>query len=229
MSAVLMTLFAVSIAGALGMAVYGLRVLVGRWEQPRRLRHKAQLAAPQPVPAPPAPAPAPPMPAVTGGSSHGAPPPVWVAPMTAVPAPLLSPAGMATPPPITLPAGGIPPPPPAQRFMPPIPPSHAAPAASGPRPAPPAFVPTPSWTPPPRAPSPAPRASSPGSYQAAAAPEAPRLARGSIPPDFTAEELELDAALEAALDPDTDPGIPAAVQPQVTRGARFSVVRSSRR
>src|SRR5205814_1341030 len=115
MSAVLMTLFAVSIAGALGMAFYGLRVLVGRWEQPRRFQYEAQ--------------------------SQGRP----VAP-------------------------------------------------------------------------------TPGQVSGTVSELSGRFARGSIPPDFTAElELELD----------TDPAIPAPdltrPEPVVQRGARYSVVRSSRR
>jgi hypothetical protein len=211
MSAVLMTLFAVSIAGALVMAVYGLRVLVGRWEQPRRLRHKAQLSAPQPTPVQPVPVQVTPL----------VPPPVWVSPVAAVPVPLVTPAAFATPPPITLPAAADfeAPPGSLERFVPPLPGSYVPPAASGP-----SFVPVPTWSPSARAPSPSPRAPSPRGIL----PEAPRLARGSIPPDFAAEELE-QLELEANLDPDTDPAIPAGIQPQVTRGARFSVVRSSRR
>jgi hypothetical protein len=79
MSAALMTLFAMSIVGALGMAVYGLRVLLGRWENPRRPRVllSVQPTAPmnqlqsQPQPAPPAR------------------PQVWVHPTTGVPTPMV--------------------------------------------------------------------------------------------------------------------------------------------
>lgn len=101
MSAVLMTLFAVSILGALGMACYGLRVLVGRWDQPHRFP-PAPLPRPAPIqPAPPAPQPL-------------APPPVWVAPMGPAPAPLMIPQGVATPRPLVLPTA-----------VPPV--AHAAP------------------------------------------------------------------------------------------------------
>jgi hypothetical protein len=183
MSAVLITVFAVSIVGALGMALYGLRVLIGRWEQPRRLRHEAQRPLP-PLHLAPSPV----------QQAPQAAPPVWVSPTGPAPAPLVAPIGIATPPPLTLPAGGI-----AALAGPPrtwTPPRASTPASA--------------WTPPHRAPSPPPL------------PEAPRLARGSIPPDPTFDDAEAD----------TDPGVPEALtRPEsvVQRGARFSVIRSTRR
>jgi len=102
MSAVLMTLFAVSIFGALCMAVYGLRVLVGRWEQPRR--HEALRSVPK----------LPPL-----GPLQARPPqaaPVWVPAAGSAPAPMVAPVGIATPPPMMMPVA-----PPPLAFMPPQP------------------------------------------------------------------------------------------------------------
>ena len=195
MSAVLMTLFAVSILGALGMAVYGLRVLVGRWDQPQRFRQELQLNAVQPMPIhQPVPQPMP-MPMAQGlpmPQPIPMPQPVWVPPVSAAPAPMRAPEGLATPPPLL-----VSPPPIAH-----TPPPSAAP----PRPAL-------TWIPPHRAPT-------PGQVSGTVAELSPRLARGSIPPDFTAE-----------AEPDTDPGIPDLPRPEPTvqRGARYSVVRSNRR
>ena len=112
MSAVLMTLFAVSILGALWMAVYGLRVLVGRWEQPPRYEPGTMPPAPHTVnavqPLPPA--------AV----------PVWVAPSGSAPPPMAAPRGFATPLPMMVPSG-------LPQYAPePIPPTHA-PVAPAPR------------------------------------------------------------------------------------------------
>jgi hypothetical protein len=205
MSAALMTLFAVSIVGALGMAVYGLRVLLGRWETPRRPKVllSVQPAAPvnqlqrQPQPQP-------------------AQPQVWIHPTAGAPMPMVPLAGVATPPPLRLPSPGYAPPPPSfiPQALPTPAPIPGAPSAPGP-----------TWTP--RA-----RATSPG-HAAARAPTRPatpelsqRLARGSIPPDF-AGDLEIDLEPE----PDTDPGVPEMpeAEARVQRGARFSVIRSSRR
>jgi hypothetical protein len=232
MSAVLMTLFAVSIVGVLGMAGYGLRVLVSRWERPRQ--HNALLSVPMLPPLNPL---QPMRPAPPPGAA-----PVWVPPSGSVPMPMVAPVGLATPPPMTLPPAGLPLSPPGfappPTFMPPQPPRRAAPPPPPvfmpPQPAPPRIAGTPpaSFAPPrpplrvgPRQPSPAlvppPRAPSPG-YQVAGT-LSPRLARGSIPPDFNGAELE----------PDTDPGVPmealTSPEPVVQRGARYSVVRSSRR
>ncbi|HSJ99648.1 MAG TPA: hypothetical protein VK932_00350 [Kofleriaceae bacterium] len=204
MSAALMTLFAVSIVGALGMAVYGLRVLLGRWETPRRpkvLLSVAPVNQLQPQPAPIQPAQ----------------PQVWIHPTAGVPMRMAPLAGVATPPPLRLPSPGYAPPPPS--FIPQALPSPA------PVPGPSFAPPGPTWTPPARA-------TSPG-HAAARAPTRPatpelsqRLARGSIPPDF-AGDLELDLEPE----PDTDPGVPEMpeTEARVQRGARFSVIRSSRR
>jgi hypothetical protein len=163
MPAVLMTLFAVSILGALGLAAYGLRVLLGRWEQPRR--PKVLRSVPQ------------------------------LAPVN--PSQPIRPVAPSAPPP--------------------LPPSVAARSSSvtPARPSTPVFAPAPAWTPPTRAPSPAqPRS---GSVPPALP---PRLARGSIPPDYTAH-----------LEPDTDPAAPESAEPdaEVMRGDRYSVIRSSRR
>jgi hypothetical protein len=107
-------------------------------------------------------------------------------------------------------------------FMPPLP--AAAPASRHPLPPPRASAPARTAI---SAVPPLPRAPSPGSA---------RLARGSIPPDYVASDIaaaaaELEAELEA--DPDTDPSIPlqalASSNEVVQSGARFSVVRSSRR
>jgi hypothetical protein len=192
MSVALMTVFAVSIFGALGMAVYGLGVLIGRWEQPRRLRRK-QLAAPpplvKPIQAPPIQAPS-----IQARAPELR---IWVSPAGVLPHPMVVPAGMATPPPINVP----------------VPDLRPAPSP----PAPPAFV-RPSTRP--------------------TRPEIPaRLARGSIPPDLALEsalalEQELEMEQELELEPDTDPGVPVNMlrsEPVVQRGARFSVIRSSRR
>jgi hypothetical protein len=198
MSAVLMTLFAVSILGALGMAFYGLRVLISRWEQPRRFQgpsapEPAVVQQVRPMPAPQQVQP-----------SQQVQPPVWVAPAGVAPPPMTALPGLATPPPIVLPPA----------YSPAAPPSFAAPPVPprSSRVAPP--PPPPPWTPPHRAPT-------PGQVSGLAS-EPGRLARGSIPPDFT-DDLDLE--------PDTDPGIPVIAQPEpvVQRGARFSVVRSSRR
>jgi hypothetical protein len=51
MSAALVILFAASVLGALGMAVYGFRVLVSRWEQPRR--RQVPRVTPPPLHVPP--------------------------------------------------------------------------------------------------------------------------------------------------------------------------------
>ncbi len=175
MSAALMTLFAVSIVGALGMAVYGLRVLVGRWEKPRR--PKVLLSVQQHAPVnqlQPQPQPIP-----------TAAPQVWVHPTTAAPVPMAPLIGVATPPPLRLPVAGFAPPPPSYSGYPGYP------------------------------------MAGPGGPELS-----PRLARGSIPPDYAPEmELELEP------EPDTDPGVPemAEPEPRVQRGARFSVIRSSRR
>lgn len=163
MPAVLMTLFAVSILGTLGLAAYGLRVLLGRWEQPRR--PKVLLSVPQ------------------------------LAPVN--PSQPIRPATPSAPPPLPLSI--------ATR------PSSVTPA----RPSTPVFAPVPAWTPPTRAPSPA----QPSSRSVP--PALPtRLARGSIPPDYTAD-----------LEPDTDPGVLESAEPdaEVMRGERYSVIRSSRR
>lgn len=181
-----MTVFAVSIIGALGMAVYGLGVLVGRWEQPRRLRRK-QLAAPQPPPV--RPLQAPPL-QVHVQVRPPEPPRVWVPPAGVVPRPMAVPVGMATPLPMTVPVP---------------PPSYARP------PTPPAFVRPPTW---------------PASQE-----PPPRLARGSIPPDLP-PDLAMELEMELEAEPDTDPGVPVDMlrpEPVVQRGARFSVIRSSRR
>ena len=208
-----MTLFAVSIFGALSMALYGLRVLVSRWDQPR------QSAALRPVPKLPPLGPL--QPQVARPTQ---PPPVWVSPAgtAPVPAPLVVPVGIATPPPMMMSPAG-----PSPIFMPPLPPkpvASAAPVFMPPLPPQPAPQAAPVFMPP------LPRAPSPG-YPAAGA-LAPRIARGSIPPDYAgveAPELELEP------EPDTDPGVPleavtaGAAPAVVQRGARFSVVRSSRR
>jgi hypothetical protein len=123
--------------------------------------------------------------------------------MTALP-------GLATPPPIMLPAAYSPAASPS--FTPPsfTPPP---PIAGTPRPSQ-VIVRPPVWTPPRRVPT-------PGQVSGTVA-EPSRLARGSIPPDFT-DDLDLES--------DTDPGVPVVAEPEpvVQRGARFSVVRSSRR
>lgn len=198
MSAALMTLFAVSIAGALCMAVYGLRVLLGRWENPRRpkvLLSVAPVNQLQPQPAQPQ---------------------VWVHPTAGAPMPMAPLVGVATPPPLRLPSPEYAPPPPS--FVPqalpspaPVPASFAAPRA-------------PTWTPPARATSLGHAAARPATVRATTPDLSQRLARGSIPPDF-AGDLELD------LEPDTDPGVPEMpeAEARVQRGARFSVIRSSRR
>lgn len=79
MSGALITLFVVSALGALGMAAYGFRVLIGRWEQPRH-RHVPRVAPPPPV-------------------QQVAPVPGWVAMPRPYPAPPPPPTGspMATP------------------------------------------------------------------------------------------------------------------------------------
>ncbi len=210
MSAALMTLFAVSIVGALGMAVYGLRVLLGRWEKPRRpkvLLSVAPVNQLQPQPAPMQPQ-------------------VWVHPTAGAPMPMAPLAGVATPPPLRLPSPGYAPPPPS--FVPqalpspaPVPPSFAPPAPSFAAPS------APTWTPPARATSLGHAAARPAAARATTRPATPeRLARGSIPPDFSGD-LELDLEPE----PDTDPGVPEMpeTEARVQRGARFSVIRSSRR
>jgi hypothetical protein len=119
MSAVLMLVFAVSVLGALAMAGYGLRVLVGRWDRPVQPPLRAQQPPPQR-----------PLQAV----------PIWVPPAGSVPAPMVAPPGLATPLPLMVPAGGIPL---AQlAFMPPLP--GGAPV----RPAPPAAAPPLKFMPP---------------------------------------------------------------------------------
>jgi hypothetical protein len=88
MSGALITLFAISALGALGMAIYGFRVLLGRWEQPRH-RQVPQVAPPPPIQV------APPPPAV----QQVAPVAGWVAMPRPYPAPPPPPpfAPMATP------------------------------------------------------------------------------------------------------------------------------------
>lgn len=223
MSAALITLFAVSIVGALGMAFYALRVLLGRWDRPQHFRPKPPPMMPaqpqQARPVPPAQYLAPPVPRPMGSPMAmgqqplvpsglpslppslpraSMPPasPVWVAPAGSAPAPYVPPFAIATPLPINVRSPGAP-----------------APAAG-----------LGAWTPPLRAPSS--RAPSPGPVSGLVPPEAPRLARGSIPPDYAGDP---DGLLED--EPDTDPGVPEMVQdePVVTRGARYSVIRSSRR
>ena len=180
MSAALITLFVVSALGALAMAIYGFRVLVGRWEQPRyrEVSRVAPLPPLQMLPPPPV--------------QQVVPAPHWV----------------ATPP--------APPAPPAPRTPPPTPPvlgrmtaaGTPAPVLIAPPPAP-AFVPVPA------------RPLPPGLH------DAPRLARGSIPPDVSPDLYELE--------PDDDDDIefasedPTSRDPIVQRGARFSVIRSTRR
>jgi hypothetical protein len=103
----------------------------------------------------------------------------------------------------------------------PLPINARSPVAPAPAPAPASALAA--WTPPLRAPTP--RAPSPGQVSGLVPPDAPRLARGSIPPDYAPDH---DGLLD---EPDTDPGVPEMVQdePVVTRGARYSVIRSSRR
>jgi hypothetical protein len=189
-----MTLFAVSILITLGLAAYGLRVLVSRWEQPRR---PSVLLSVQPLAPVPAPQPAPP-----------ATPPVWIRPAFGAPAPMAPLMGVATPPPMKVPEAAAAPPP--------APPSAARPPH--PRPTTRALTPSPAWTPPvPPSRMPSQGAAGAG-INSRGLPH--RLARGSIPPDFTAD-----------AEPDTDPAVPALVEPEplVTRGSRYSVIRSSRR
>jgi hypothetical protein len=230
MTAVLMTLFAVSILGALGMAIYGLRVLVGRWDQPRQ--HQALLSVPKLPPLNPLqPQPRSQQPQPRPRSKPQPPAPVWVPPAGSAPAPLVAPVGLATPPPIMLPTGlppvpptfmppqpGIAPAAPAPLvFMPPQPGIAAPPSSAGADALPPLRVLTP-----PSANVPPVRSPSPGRPVARAL--SPRLARGSVPPDYSGSP-EVDA--------DTDPGLSleaiVSSDTVVQQGARFSVVRSNRR
>lgn len=221
MSATLITLFAVSLLGALSMAIYGFRVLVGRWEQPRT-RQPGRVAPPPPLgPALPAEPPAP----VQVAPAYGpvavpAPQPAPLLPP--MPGPMATPLPAGTPPQVrTAPSPPVPgwaPPPPVHGWAPPPPlaaPGPGAPARSGPQPtsaAAPAFQPRPSRPLAPPLPAP------------------PRLARGSIAPepldllDLDLDDEDAKGAIE--LPPDEPPPLR---EPIIERGARFSIIRSSRR
>lgn len=226
----LITLFVVSVLGALSMAVYGLGVLVGRWERPQSRGHHVAHRRTLPMPpVPPGPAPmtaSPPGPFATPAPWAPAPPMASWAP------PMAPPAAMAwVAPPPTVPASMMPPPIPASPVAPtvrlavPVP----GPLALPPPPLVPAqrVAPMPPPFAPPHRPSPMPKSTMPplpARFQPAAPgtleTQAPmRLARGSIPPEVIVEDddREDSTPVETKRDPD------------VQQGARYSVIRSTRR
>jgi hypothetical protein len=188
MSVALMILFAASIAGALGMAIYGLRVLVGRWEQPRRSASRMP-SVPESSGVRPIQSSLPPQ---ASWSTQQ----VWIPPTGFVPPRMIAPVGIATPPPMIVPVAelgpviggaGRPAPMPRPASVMAVPPG-------------PALSPRPATIPPP--------------------PMRP-VARGSIPPELALDEMDSES--------DTSPGVPELPQPEVQRGPRFSVIKSSRR
>jgi hypothetical protein len=197
MSAALITLFAVSALGALGMAVYGFRVLISRWEQPRTPRLPRVEPPPPSGPALAAPPP----------SRHVVPVVGWgaaVAPRSAPPPPPQF-GVMATPFPGPAPMQAPQPPPPSSSLQ--------------------------AWAPPPPVAAFLPRSTRP---PAPPVHEVPRFARGSIPPEVSPELLDAEHDDEDAVEfADEDPTPLSSPEPRsqqiIQRGARFSVIRSTRR